>query len=312
MSAGIIQAQNSNDTIKIQLGSEHITLPMPKTGNKVTVNLEDSGSIIQISVGKISKSASVATASMSRVPLEPESKKRVSWFREVELGTLYLLSTGKEQRADTAIFYRYQDLTNGTSNPSKTSFIKITPERVYPGFSLGLNIKEKRRPFKNTKMTYITGFKFRYNVFVARGNYEVTEVKSEVKNGVFRYYADSVLSVTKGNYNSRTSIYQFVFPFMLEFNSKKSYLTYSAGLQLVVGFNSSKIITKSGENLKNTNMIISYTNPQLLQIQPAFRVNYKKLSAQLSASLGTSRVGYGATQYFRGNMCFLSIGYKLY
>lgn len=312
LSAGFIQAQNSNDTIKIQLGSEHITLPMPKTGNKVTVNLEDSGSIIQISVGKISKNAPMSSAGMSRVPLEPESKKRVSWFREVELGMVYLLSTGKEQRADTAFYYRYQDLTNGTSNPSKTSFIKITPERVYPGLSFGFNIKEKRRPFKNTKMTYITGFKFRYNVFVARGDYELTEVKSEVKNGVFRYYADSVLSVTKGNYNSRTSIYQLVFPFMLEFNSKKSYLTYSAGLQLVVGFNSSKIITKSGENLKNTNMIISYTNPQVLQIQPAFKVNYKKLSAQLSASLGTSRVGYGATQYFRGNMCFLSVGYKLY
>lgn len=312
MSAGFIQAQNSNDTIKIQMGSEHITLPMPKTGNKVTVNLEDSGSIIQISVGKISKNAPMTTANTGRTLLEPESKKRVSWFREVDLGMVYLLSTGKEQRADTAFYYRYQNLTNGTSNPSRTSFIKISPERIYPGLSFGFNIKEKRRQFKNTKMTYITGFKFRYNVFTARGNYEMTEVKSEVKNGVFRYYADSVLSVTKGNYNSRTSIYQVVFPFMLEFNTRKSYLTYSAGLQLVVGFNSSKIITKSGENLKNTNMIINYTNPQLLQIQPSFKVNYKKLSAQISASLGTTRVGYGATQYFRGSMCFLSVGYKLY
>jgi hypothetical protein len=105
LSAGFIQAQNSNDTIKIQLGSEHITLPMPKTGNKVTVNLEDSGSIIQISVGKISKNAPMSSAGMSRVPLEPESKKRVSWFREIELGMVYLLSTGKEQRADTAFYF---------------------------------------------------------------------------------------------------------------------------------------------------------------------------------------------------------------
>lgn len=312
MSAGFIQAQNSNDTIKIQMGSEHITLPMPKNGNKVTVNLEDSGSIIQISVGKISKNAPMSTVNMGRMPLEPESKKRVSWFREIELGAMYLLSTGKEQRADSAMYYRYQELTNGISNSSSTSFIKITPERIYPGISFGFNIKEKRRPFMNTKMVYITGFKFRYTGFTARGNYELTEFRSVMKNGVLKYYSDSVLSVSKGNYNSRTSIYQIVFPFMLEFNSKKSLLTYSAGLNLVLGFNSSRIITKSGENLKSGGLIFNYINPQVIQIQPAFKVNYKKVSAQISASLGTTNVGYGATQYFRGSMCYLSFGYKLY
>jgi len=306
------QAQNSEDTVKIQLGSEHITLPMPKTGKKVTVNLEDSSGIIQISIGKIAKNSSMANSQLMRTPLEPESRKHTSWFREVEFGAMYLLSTGKEQRADSAMYYRYQEITNGVGNLASTSFIKISPERIYPGLSFGFNIKEKRRAFRNTKMTYITGFKFRYTGYTARGNYELTEVKSENKNGVFRYYADSVLSVNKGNYNSRTSIYQIVFPFMLEFNGKKTFVTYSAGLHLVVGFNSSRIITKSGVNLKTSGIIFNYTNPQVIQIQPAFKVNYKKLSAQISASLSTTRMGYGATQYLRGSMCYLTFGYKLY
>jgi hypothetical protein len=249
---------------------------------------------------------------MTRQPLEPETNKKKYWFREVELSSVFLISTGIEQTNDTAIYYRYQDLAPGLSPRSSTNLIKISPDKIYPGLSFGINIKEKRRPIKGTKLTYITGFKFRYTGFAAKGNYELTEVKSETKNGVFRYYPDSVLSIQQGNYNSRTNIYQIVFPFMVEFGSKKSSLTYGSGLQLVIGANSSKIITKTGENLKSSSMIINYINPQVIQIQPAFRVNYKKLSAQVSTSFSTTRIGYGATKYFRGSMCYLSFGYRLY
>lgn len=306
------KAQTNQDTVKIHIGGEQISLPMPKDGKKVTVNLEDSSGIVQISIGKISKNSSASAMTMTRQALEPENRKKTYWFREVELSSVFLISTGIEQTNDTAIYYRYQDLAPGLSPRSSTNLIKISPEKIYPGLSFGINIKEKRRLIKGTKLTYITGFKFRYTGFTARGNYELTEVKSETKNGVFRYYPDSVLSVQQGNYNSRTSIYQMVFPFMVEFNSKRSTLTYGAGLQLVIGANTSRIITKTGENLKSSSMIISYINPQFIQIQPAFRVNYKKLSAQVSTSFSTTRIGYGATKYFRGSMCYLSFGYRLY
>jgi len=312
ISAMYAKAQSSNDTVKINIGSEQISLPMPKDGKKVTVNLEDSTGIIQISIGKFSKNSAMPTTVMTRQPLEPETNKKKYWFREVELSTMFLIKTGIEQTNDTALYYRYQDFTTGIAQKSSTNLIKISPERIYPGLSFGINIKEKRRPIKGSKLTYITGFKFRYTGFTARGSYELTEVKSETKNGVFRYYPDSVLSVQQGNYNSRTNIYQIVFPFMVEFNSKKSELSYAAGLQLVIGANSSKIITKTGENLKTSSMIMNYINPQIIQIQPAFRVNYKKLSAQVSTSFSTTRIGYGATKYFRGSMCYLSFGYRLY
>lgn len=55
ISAMYAKAQSNNDTVKIHIGGEQISLPMPKDGKKVTVNLEDSTGIVQISIGKFSK-----------------------------------------------------------------------------------------------------------------------------------------------------------------------------------------------------------------------------------------------------------------
>lgn len=310
-----LSAQENNDktkdTVRIILGGESISLPMPKEGNKVTVNLEDSAEIIQISIGKISKTAAlnVPKKADGRFSQEPESTRKISWFREIELGTLGMLSGNRELSSDSAIG-TYINAFSPSDN--STSMVKIKAEKVYPGFTFGINIKEKSRPFKNSNLNFITGFRFRYSNYITTGEYEVVEFKSHTINGAYRYYPDSILSQRNGNYRASTNYYHVLFPFLVEFKLKKDQFRLATGLNLNLGFNTSKIITNTGENLKQSQVFITYTNPQFVQFQPTVRLSHKRMSVQVSTTFSRNRIGYGATEYRVGKLWYLGIGYKIY
>lgn len=306
----IAKSQNSSDTVKIQIGQDNISLPMPKDGKKVTVNLEDSTGIIQISIGKMGKNG-ISPGFLSP-PSVSERKSRVTWLREIELGTMLMLSKAKEMRADSMINLNYKDVTSNGNATGTTTFISLRPERIKPGLTFGINIKEKRRHLGTSKYTLLTGFKFRYTSFSAEGQYQESEYKSRMVNGVNKYYLDSLVSYKYGDYNSTTRNFQIVFPVMVEFPTKRDDFTIAAGVNIALGINSSKIYKSNGENLKTTSLIFLYTDPQILQFQPAVRFNYKRMSAHVSASLNSTRIGYGATEHVNGNMWFFGLGYKIY
>ncbi len=306
-------SQNSSDTVKIQIGQDNIALPMPKDGKKVTVNLEDSTGVIQISVGKIGRNVAGSNFINPPIaPLVPERKSRVSWVREIELGTMLMLSKAKEMRADSMIIIDYKDVTAGPTTNGTTTFITLRPERIRAGLTFGINIKEKRRHIGTSNYFLLTGFKFRYTSFGASGQFEEAEYKSRLINGVNRYYLDSLVEYRYGDYNSTTRNIQIVFPVMVEFPSEKQDFSFAAGLNIALGLNSSKIFKSTGESIKTASSIVLYTDPQILQFQPAVRFNIKRISAHLSASLNSTRIGYGATEHTRGNMWYFGLGYKLY
>lgn len=297
------------DTVKIQVQGENITVPMPKKGSKVTVNLEDSSEIIQISVGRIDKfqSKSIMSNADQR---DQGSSKRVSFFREVEIGTLTMLSSKKVYRNDSSIGMFFASL--GSTNDNEVSMMKITPKYIIPGLSLGITIKEKRRAIKNSNVDFITGFKFRYSNFFSNGTYENIIYKSRMINGGMTYYPDSIVSIKKGDYRARTNFYQLVFPFMLDYSLGKSEFRMSAGINLMLGFNSSNIISSTGENLKSSMMIITYNNPQIIQFQPSVKFYKKRVSVQISTTFGTNNLGFGPTGHRVGRLWHLGVGYRLY
>ncbi|MBL7836958.1 MAG: hypothetical protein JNM67_05550 [Bacteroidetes bacterium] len=189
---------------------------------------------------------------------------------------------------------------------------KISPEKVLPGITFGINIKEKSRPLKNSHLNFITGFKFRYTNFQSRGQYEVISYKYNVINGVWRYYPDSIVSVKKGDYRASTNFYHMMFPFLVEFGVKDNKFKIATGLNLVAGFSSSRVIANTGENLKSSQIFITYNTPQILMIQPSVRVTHKRFSVQILTTLNNNIVGYGPTNLRTGKLWYLNLGYKLY
>lgn len=300
------------DTVKLSIGNETITLPMPKEGNKVTVNLEDSTDIIQISIGRMSKTRALNTQNDKQQQKDNMRNRssHINWFREIELGTVSYLSRNFISTNDSTIGDATSVFSLNTNNV--TSMFKITPEKVLPGITFGINIKEKSRPLKNTKMNFITGFKFRYTNFQSKGKYEVVSYRFSINNGVWRYYPDSVVSVKKGDYRASTNFYHMMFPFLVEFGVKDNKFKIATGLNLMVGFSSSRVLANTGENLKSSQIFITYNTPQILMIQPSIRVTHKRFSVQVHTTLNNNTIGYGPTELRTGKLWYLNLGYKLY
>lgn len=305
LEAGAQDQKDKQDTVKITLGNESITLPMPKTGNKVTVNLEDSTHVIQISIGKTSKFSTLN----NNAPASNVRGKHVRWFNEIELGLVGMVDRARETSTDTGYGATFSTQYNDQMN--RSTIIRITPEKPQIGFSLGFSIREKSRPIGNSNLDFVTGSRFRYSRYTVKGNYEIKEIKSEIVNGMIRYYPDSVYSYRAGDYRSITNSVQLLFPFMVEREFSEKKLKISAGVHLALNINTSKIIIGNGENLK-TNYMITYTGPQIIQLQPALRCTYKRTSMLLSYNVSRSWIGFGATQRLTGRTLYFGAAYRLY
>ncbi len=298
--------KTKQDTMSIILNGEHISLPVPRDGHKTTINLEDSASIIQISVGKTSKSRLPMVAGI--LPAADVPTKRTSWFNEADFGFTSLTGRKFVNGTDTAFGIDFSvGNTSGTNN--RATIIKLAPKNIYAGFSVGLTIREKRRYIGSSKVQFITGSRFRYARFTGKGHYEITEIKASYNNGAIKYYPDSVTSFKSGEYRSVTNSFQLLFPFLFETKLKKNQdISFSAGINLAVNVHSSKFT----ENVRSTNTFISYINPQILQIQPVIKATYKRTSLYLSFNTGRTRIGYGSVNAITGNMLYFGLGYKLY
>ncbi len=302
-----VKAQTSTlDTIKINIGGEFISVPMPKMGNKITLNLEDSNSIIQISIGKTSKFNTIAAPNTNRNEL---SKNRISWFNEINFGLATLVGLSKNTTTDTSYGYVYAIGSSISSNPA--NFIKITPKRVNAGFSFGFTIKEKSRPIGTTPYRLVTGSRFRFSKYRSNGDFHSTDVKYAIVNNAIKIYPDSVLSESSGNYKAVTNAYQLLLPLLVERNIIKDKYQLAFGLNIGIGFNSTRINYNYGGNLKNNKGFSSSTNAQLL-FQPAFRLTNKRYSLQVSYSPGFTRINYNTSENVSGHMLYISFGYKLY
>jgi hypothetical protein len=296
-----------SDTMSIRIGGEHITLPVPKEGNKTTINLEDSANIIQISVAKTSKLRSSKIPPV--IPVADEHRKKViSWFNEVDFGITSLVGRYTQTVNDTVYGFQFSSgITNNNTN-NRATMIRMTPKTINAGFSIGFTIREKRRFLGKSNIAFITGSRFRYSRFTGKGQYEFTEIKATYDNGV-KYYPDSVYSYKSGEYRTATSSYQLLFPFMFETTLKKnSNIRLSAGLNLSVNIHS----TRFTEDVRSKTTVISYINPQLLQFQPIIKASYKRTSVYLSLNPGRTRIGYGSTHSISGNTLYFGLAYKLY
>lgn len=297
-----VNAQSNSsrlDTMSIFINGERITLPVPKAGNKTTINMEDSANVIQVSVSKVSKTqllsnplvANKLTPSESNLPV-----KHVSWFNEVDFGTVVF--TNRNTFSSGSLY----DYTIGTTATSKTR-VTFIPKHVNPGITAGIVIREKRRSIGNSGLILITGSRFRYSRFVGSGDYKITELTSS------RSGADSVLSINKGDFKAATNNYQFIFPYLIETRFKKNGNTkLSAGVNLIVNIHS----TKYTENIRNSSANINYNNTQLLIVQPMLKVSYKSSSIYMAYNLGRTRIGDGLNTAIEGNMLYFGMAYKLY
>ena len=300
------------DTMSIILNGEYITLPVPKEGNKTTINLEDSTSIIQISVGKTSRlnrTTNGQATGMQAVPPPIVPGKRVSWFNEIDLGLLTLAGQSREKINDTGYTFDFTMSTNTTNGTSRATVVKFSPRTVNPGFSFGFTIREKRRPIGHSNFWFITGTRFRYGRYAGKGDYEQTEIKAVTDNGVTTYHWDTIYSRTTGQYTFATNSYQLLFPFVVEGKIKESgNLRVSAGMNLAINIYDSKY----SDNVKNSSFNIFYTNPQFLQFQPIIRVSSKKTSVYLSYTMSKTKIGYGLGESINGNLLYFGMAYKLY
>lgn len=307
-SAGTIlaQAQPKTDTMSIILNGERISLSVPKEGNKTTINLEDSATITQISVSRYSKQK-MAAREASGQPFAEQKSKRVSWLNEVEFGVIAMAGKTYKTINDTAYGFNFSAGGAGAVNDNRADVIKLTPKAINPGFSLGFSIREKTRKIGTTGLDFITGSRFRYSRFTTSGHFEVTTIKALVKDGVITYYPDSIYATKSGDYKTVTSSFQLLFPFAVE-KTMKNNLKVSVGVNLSLHILSSRM----SDNIKNEYSIISYMNPQFIQLQPIVRASYKRTSVYVSYNLGQSRVGYGSTQTTQGHLMYFGVGYKLY
>lgn len=300
------QANAKTDTMSVILNGERISLSVPREGNKTTISLEDSATITQISVSRYSK-LKTAARQASAPPMQDIRAKRVSWFNEVEFGVVALAGTTRKTVNDTAYGFNFSIGGGGSVNNNRVDVIKLTPKTIYPGFSIGFSIREKTRKIGTTGLDFITGSRFRYSRFASSGHFEITTIKALVKDGVVTYYPDSVYANKSGDYKTVTSSFQLMFPFAVE-KTMKSGLKISAGVNLNIHIISSKM----SDNIKNEYSLISYINPQFVQLQPIVRASYKRTSVYLSYNLGQSRIGYGSTQTTQGHLVYFGVGYKLY
>lgn len=313
---GMSQGQAPTDTVKIQMGDEYLTLPLPKDGHKVTINFEDSTSITQVSIGRTIKGKNHTANSspyVSAVNTEVKpSRRKISWFNMLEFGFTGLIGRAKYESLDTAYGGIFSTQINGSYN--RATVVQISPKNVYPGLTFGLNIREKSRPIGNSKIVYVTGTKFRYARFTAKGTYDIKEIKVESSNGRLNYHYDSVISRKNGEYRSTVNMFQLLLPFMFEhrFEQSKRDFTLGVGLNLVFNVNSSKVRTVSGDDLKSGYFIVNYFTNSFVQVQPQIRLGFKKWNVNLSTTLNNSRLGYGATSKVQGVMTYLTLGYKLY
>lgn len=296
-----IKAQTASklDTMSISINGERITLPVPKSGSKTTINMEDSTSIIQVSVSKIAKTQ-LPTNSLVGTKLNPIEKalpaKHVSWFSEIDFGTVVFVN---RKSYSTGSLY---DFTIGMSGVNRTR-VTFIPKRVNAGITAGIVIREKRRSIGHNGLIFISGSRFRYSRYTGSGDYKLTELKSS-NNGI-----DSVLSSNTGEFKSATNNYQFIFPFMLESClSKDAEIKMSIGVNLIFNIHS----TKYSENLRNTNANISYNNTQMLIVQPMLKATYKSSSVYMAYNLGRTRMGEGLNTTIEGNMLYFGLAYKLY
>jgi len=305
-----INAQSSHsklDTMSITINGEQIILPLPKAGNKITINMEDSESIIQVSVSKISKNRLPSNPLLGDKINKLEKVlpvKHVSWFNEIDFGTVVFVN---RKTYTTGGLYDYTIGVSGSVNSGMPGSVRtgvtFIPKQINPGITFGIAIREKRRTLGHTKLKFITGSRFRYSRYTGSGDYKLTELKTSSAG------SDSVISTNTGEFKSATNNYQFVFPYLVEAAiSKKGNFKMSAGVNLILNIHS----TKYRENLRNTNANIFYNNTQVIIIQPMLKATYKASSLYIAYSLGRTRMGYGLNTKIDGNMLYLGLAYKLY
>lgn len=309
-SAGMLFSQEpktKTDTMSIILNGEHITLPVPKEGNKTTINLEDSGSIIQISVGKISKNKiGSKPVSIAPTPESPRTEKRISWFNEVDFGFLTL--AGKRREQSTGIEYPFTLTAMSDSISDRATVMSLHPLKVNSGFSAGFTIREKSRPIGKSRFIFITGSRFRYSRFTGTGSYTIKEIKAVTdKNGQTTYYRDTVYSSKSGEFKSTSNSYSILFPFLISTQINEKY-KIAAGMNLTLNINSSKL----SENIKDNLSLISYVNPQIILFQPIIKVTRNKTSLYLSWNLSKTEIGFQSDNKITGNTVYFGMAYKLY
>lgn len=297
-----IYGQNPNekkDTMFIQVNGEKISISVPNEGNKTTINLEDSTSIIQISVGKVSKFKTNANQKSI------SNKKLISYFNEVELGYSVLLNRSINSHERILPESDYSSSSNSYVFNNRANIGSVIAENRNSGFHFGFSIREKRRPLNSkSKIMFITGTRFRFNRFSDKGMFQNINIKASFDSNEYTYYRDSVYSYRTDSYRSSNSTFFLVFPFMLEKQMGKNFFL-SAGLQLGIGIHYSTFRT----NFLNTGSSMSDLD---LQVQPMLKVRYDRFSVYVATRIAKQRLETETMHTVIGNLLFFGLAYKVY
>lgn len=300
---GGIYGQNpeeKKDTMYIQLNGEKISISVPNEGNKTTISLEDSTSIIQISIGKVSKFKTYSNQNSIA------NKKLISYFNEVELGYSVLLNRNFNSNERILPEFVFSNSSNSYAFNNRANIGRVVSENRNSGFHFGFSIREKRRPFlnNNSKIMFITGSRFRYNRFSDIGEFENKNIKANLDSGEYTYFRDSVFSVRTDKYRSTNSSYLLVFPFMLEKQMVEKFFL-SAGIQLGIGIHTNVFKTNSFNSTTKTTGLD-------LQLQPMLKIRYDRFSLYLATKLGKERIETETMHTAVGNLLFFGLAYKVY
>lgn len=303
--------ETSKDTVKIQFGGEFLTLPMPKDGNKVTVNFEDSTGVTQISIGKTNKiNKSIFRSQEIKPALVEPVRRRISWFNQLEFGLVAMMGQRRINSGDTVYESGIVNLVSASN--TRATQVQVSPKKFFPGLVFGLSIREKSRYLPHSKVLYTTGSHIRYTMLSSSGSYQKTVIKADYVNGIIRYYPDSIYSLEKGDFRSVTNMYQLILPFDFSYKLPNREWTLGLGFNLTTSIISSKVKGGNGEDLKSGLFPAQYIKNSVFQFYPQINVGYKKWKFNISTSIGRTIGGFGASSQISGRMTYFTMGYKLY
>ena len=291
-------AQTKSDTITITVNGQKSQINNLEEGKKTTFSFEDSSTIYQISVSKISKNK-LKTLPIADIPKinEPEvkgdKKKTTRWFGDASVGLVHY-----GNRRYTVINSLLQsDLNVDFQQSFGTNNLQITEstvkyDKISVGFRMDLAIKESKTKLSENLYLY-RGFGVQYGIARAAGVGTFNTYKMDSSRNILY---DSFISGFSNNVTANIKNFQFTFPFLFgtdrQFNNKK--LTVMAGFVGGINISSSTIENENGEDVKSRFDILGNYRVPFFSFQPTVKTIYNdKLTLQLSMGFGSHKLGFG-------------------
>ena len=314
-----IAQSTSQDTIKVGVNNQHITVTPPQMNQKVSVKIEDSTFNYIIDISKVSKDINNLTTISSENASEPQETdrkgraiSRSGFFREFEFG---MVSSPMFGTITDSIEYDFPDLIDDSTFvyldvSGEQDRVIFNPTGTNVGLYLDATIREKTRPTKRWENIY---FQNSSHLRLSMHNYSGTLTEES-------YYVfdtdrpDSIISTTISDMEVWNTQLQLAKRFTFLWDVPKvEDLSLEYGIYTGVQFNLLRSVTKRnpGDEITSTGEDIGiYSRSPFIRINHQFGVNYKNYSLNTTVSFVNQRHGTSNTEHIRGKRVAVGLAYR--